>query len=193
MTSENALSSGLYAPDIPTDSSTRAIADLVRRIVNARRGLSRVEVVNWVLQFLNDMDRVDATARIAGVIDMLCELKDIGYGTMRNEPVLVSLPERRVALPDGTIVALGDHGISVGAGSEKLFPEVTGGATESLVEVLASFDEPVSLIGHQAIEPMGHWTGDGKMPAALRRALSLSGAFDPVEQKWSISEENVFL
>lgn len=190
MTSETTFAPGRYVPDVPTNGSTRAIADLVRRIVHARRGLSRAEVVNWVLQFIDDMDRVDAAARVAGMIDMLCELKDIGYGTMRDEPVLVSLPERRVALPDGTIVALGDHGTSVGAGSEKLFPEVTGGATESLVEVLASFDEPVSLIGHQVIEPIGHWTGDGKMPAALRRALSLCGAFDPVEQKWSISEEN---
>ncbi|WP_233243156.1 UvrD-helicase domain-containing protein [Thioclava sp. NG1] len=124
------------------------------------------------------------------MIDVLCELQDIGYGTMRDEQVLVSLPERRVELPDGTIVALGDHGISVGTGSEKLFPEVTGSATESLVEVLASFDKPVSLMGHQAIEPIGHWTGDGKMPSALRKAIALSGAFDPVEQKWSISEEN---
>ncbi|MEC3860147.1 UvrD-helicase domain-containing protein [Mesobacterium sp. TK19101] len=177
-------------PDVPADGSTRAIADLVRRIVHARRGLSRAEAVNWVLQFLDDVDRADATARVNGVIDLLCELQDIGHGTMRDERVLVSLPERRVALPDGMIVALGDHGISVGTGSEKLFPEVTGGTTESLVEVLASFDESESLIGHQAIEPFGRWTGDGKMPAPLRKALSLSGTFDPVEQKWSISEEN---
>lgn len=192
MTSETTLAPGWDVPEVPTNGSTRAIADLVRRIVHARRGLSRAEVVNWVLQFLDDADRVDATPRVAGVIDMLCELKDIGYGTMRNEPVLVSLPERRVALPDGTIIALGDHGLSNGTDSEKLFPEVGGGATESLVEVLASFDEPVSLINNRAIEPIGRWAGDGKVPAALRKALSLSGAFDPAKQEWSISEENAF-
>ena len=188
--SESARAPGPSAPDVPRDGSIRAIADLVRRIVHARRGLSRTEVVNWVSQFVDDTDFLDVTARIDRVIDAMCELKDIGYGTMRGEPVLVALPERRVALPDGTVVALGDHGLSVGTRSERLFPEVTGGATNSLVEVLASFDEPVSLTGHRALVPIGGWTGDNPMPAALRRALSLSGAFDPVGQKWSISEEN---
>lgn len=190
MTFESAPAPSPNSPDVLRNGSIRDIADLVRRIVHARRGLSRTEVVNWVSQFVDDMDCVEATARIDGVIDALCELKDIGYGTMRGEPVLVALPERRVALPDGTVVALGDHGISVGTGSERLFPEVAEGATESLVEVLASFDEPVSLTGHRALEPIGRWTGDDPMPAALRRALSLSGAFDPVDQTWSINEEN---
>lgn len=177
-------------PHVPTQGSIIAIADLVRRIVHARRGLSRAEAVNWVVQFLDGMDQSQASTRVARVIDMLCELKDIGFGTIRDEPVLVSLPERRVSLPDGTLIALGDHGISAGIGSEKLFPEVTGDATESLVEVLALVDGPLSLFDHHAIEPIGHWTGNGTMPAALRRALSLCGTFDPVEQKWSISEEN---
>lgn len=190
MTSESALALGLPMPDVPGDGSISAIADLVRRIVHARRGLSRTEVVSWVSQFVDDPDSVEAAARIGGVIDALCELKDIGYGTMRGEPVLVALPERRIALPDGTAVALGDHGTSVGTGCQRLFPEVAGGATESLVEVLASFDEPVSLSGHRALEPIGRWTGDDPMPAALRRALSLSGAFDPLDQNWSMSEEN---
>jgi DNA helicase-2/ATP-dependent DNA helicase PcrA len=188
--SETELAPSPIAPDVPRDGSTRAIADLVRRIVHARRGLSRTEVVYWVSQFVDDMDRGEAETRIGGVIDALCELKDIGYGTMRGEPVLVALPERRVALPDGMVVALGDHGISVGTGSERLFPEVAGGATESLVEVLASFDEPVLPTGHRAIEPIGRWTSDDPMPDALRRALFLCGAFDQVEQKWAISEDN---
>lgn len=190
MTCEATLAPSPYAPDVPGDGSVRAIADLVRCIVHARRGLSRTEVVNWVSQFVDDMGHAEAAARIGGVIDVLCEVKDIGYGTIRGEPVLVALPERRVALPDGTVVALGDYGLSVGTGSERLFPEVAGDATESLVELLVSFYEPASLRGHRALEPVGRWAGDDPMPAALRKALSLCGAFDPVQQKWSISEEN---
>ncbi len=177
-------------PSVPIDGSPGAIADLVRRIVHARRGLSRAEVVAWVSQFVDEVNRVEVAARIGRVIDTMCELKDIGYGTMRGEPVLVAVPERRIALPDGTVVALGDHGTSGGTGSEQLFPEVAGGATESLVEFLASPAEQVSVIGHRALDPIGRWTGDDPMPAALHRALSLSGTFDPVEQKWSISKEN---
>ena len=177
-------------PNVPGIGSVRAIADLVRCIIHARRGLSRTEVVNWVSQFLDDVDRVQAAIRVESVVDTLCELKDIGYGTMHGEPVLVALPVRRVELPDGSIVALGDHGISGGTGAEQLFPEVAGGTTESLVELLASFDGPVPLGAHRVLEPTGCWTGDKPMPAAIRRALSLCGAFDPVEEKWSLSEDN---
>lgn len=163
---------------------------MVRSIVHARRGLSRIEVVNWVSQFVDDTGLLERTTCIGRVIDAMCELKDIGHGKVRGEPVLVALPERRIALPDGTVVALGDHGTLVTTGCDRLFPEVVGGATESLVEVLASFDKPLSLNGRRALEPIGRWTGDDPMPAALRKALSLSGAFNPVEQKWSMSDEN---
>ncbi len=190
MTSEHAHSHGKYAPVLPKYRSTAAIADLVRRIVHGRRGLSRNEVVNWVLQFVDHNDRIDATLHIGEVVDMLCDLKDIGHGTMHGEPVLVAVPERRVSLPDGKVVALGDHGISAGQDPEKLFPEVSGGATESLLEVLTSFDEQVSLSAHHRLEPVGQWIDDIPMPPTLRRALMLSGAFDPVEKKWSISKDN---
>mgnify|MGYP005842353417 CR=1 FL=1 len=190
MASETALVSSASIHDVSRAHGARAIADLVRSIVHARRGLSRIAVVKWVSQFVDGMDDMEPAIRINSVVDTLCELRDVGYGTMRGEPVLIALPERRVALPDGTVVALGDHGISAGTGSERLFPEAAGGATESLVELLASFDEPISLGGHRVLEPIGQWTGYDPMPAALRRALSLSGAFDPVEQKWSISREN---
>ena len=107
MTSEHAHSHGKYAPVLPKYRSTAAIADLVRRIVHGRRGLSRNEVVNWVLQFVDHNDRIDATLHIGGVVDMLCDLKDIGHGTMHGEPVLVAVPERRVSLPDGKVVIPG--------------------------------------------------------------------------------------
>lgn len=187
MTSEPVLAHRTYTSDLPTDGSRPAIADLVRQIVRARRGLSRGEVVTWVSQFLT---RTESAAQINAVIDTLCELKDIGHGTMRGEPVLVAVPERRVALPDGTVVALGDHGISVGTRSERLFPEVARGATQSLVEVLASLDASASLAGNRPLEPIGQWSEDVPMPATLRMALTLSGTFDPVEQKWSISAVN---
>lgn len=190
MGSELVSAIGNSTQDLPTDGNMKAITELVRRIVRARRGLSRGEVVSWVSQFVDHIEREAAAAQVDDVIDMLCELKDIGHGTMHGERVLVAVPERRIALPDGTVVALGDHGISVGPSSGRLFPEVAGGATESLVEFLASLDEPPSLSGRRPLEPIGQWTEDMPMPAPLRWALALSGAFDPVEQKWSISAEN---
>ncbi|MCA1791488.1 MAG: hypothetical protein LC667_17065, partial [Thioalkalivibrio sp.] len=80
MTFENALSPVPCIPDVRGSRSLRANADLIRRIVHARRGLSRAEVVDWVSQFVNDTDRAEVGARIGGVIDVLCEMKDIGYG-----------------------------------------------------------------------------------------------------------------
>lgn len=190
MSSEPALTPGLCIPDLPGPRSRRAIADLVRSIVHARRGLSRTAVVDWVLQFMDDKDRVQAESRIGDVIDVLCEMKDIGYGTIRGEPVLVALPERHVALPDDRVVALGDHGIAAGSCAEELFPEVAGGATESLVEFIGGFEDSGASCDHSALLPTGQWTGNDPMPSALHRALLLSGVFDPVEQKWSISKTN---
>jgi len=184
------VDSALNVPDLCRADSARAIADLVRSIVHARRGLSRAEVVAWVSQFVEDEDRALTVYRVEKIIDTLCELKDVGYGTIRGEPALVALPERRIALPDGTVVALGDHGILARTVSERLFPEVAGDATQSLVEVLASFGEPTSLAGHCALTPTGRWSGDDPMPVTLRRALALTGAFDPVQQKWSVSPVN---
>jgi hypothetical protein len=138
---------------------------------------------------VDDTDHVQAKARIDGVIDVLCEMKDIGYGTMRGEPVLVALPERRVALPDGKVIALGDHGLHGAADSGFLFPDVAGQANESLIEILRTIEEPVLLCGHGSLAADGRWVSDDPMPAALRKALTLSGAFDPFERRWSLSEE----
>lgn len=188
--SESAASAVPCIPDVWDTRSLRATADLVRRIVHARRGVSRAAAADWVAQFVNDADRGKAAARVGVVIDALCEMKDIGHGTMRGEAVLVALPERRVALPDGRCIALGDHGVIDEIGAEHLFPDVAGPPTESLIELLGPPGESVSLRGHDTLGPVGRWTGDAPMPAVLRKALFLCGAFDPVEQKWSISEEN---
>lgn len=189
MSSESALYPGPSIRDLSGGRSARAIADLVRRFVHARRGVSRAAVVEWVSQFVDETDSAEALARISYVIDLLCELKDIGYGTVRGEPVLVALPERHVALPDRRVIALGDHGHHGATDSGFLFPEVAGRATESLIEILGTSEEPVSLCGHRSLEANGHWIGDDPMPAALRKALTLGGAFDPFEQTWSITEE----
>lgn len=127
---------------------------------------------------------------VESVIDVLCELNDIGFGKVRDEPVLVALPERRIALPDGRNIALGDHGIGTGIGSELLFPEVENGATETLFDLLSALGDASELKGTGSLSPKGQWSGRVPMHPALRRALTLCSAFDPVTQEWSMSELN---
>jgi DNA helicase-2/ATP-dependent DNA helicase PcrA len=189
VSSESALYPDSSIRDLSGGRSARAIADLVRRFVHARRGVSRAAVVEWVSQFVDEVDSAEGVARISAVIDLLCELKDIGYGTVRGEPVLVALPERRLALPDGRVIGLGDHGHCSAADSGFLFPEVAGRPTESLIEILGTSQEPVSLYGHRSLAANGRWIGDDPMPAAFRKALALGGAFDPFERTWSLTEE----
>lgn|GEM_PF-1031274 len=189
MSSESAHYPDLSVRDLSGGRSARAIADLVRRFVHARRGVSRAAVVEWVLQFVDEADSAEGVARISAVIDLLCELKDIGYGTVRGEPVLVALPERRVALPDGRVIGLGDHGHHSAAVSGFLFPEVEGRASERLIEILGTSQEPVSLCGLRSLAANGRWGGDDPMPPSLRKALVLGGAFDPFERTWSLTEE----
>jgi DNA helicase-2/ATP-dependent DNA helicase PcrA len=187
---EPAQNSGFSIPSGSGPRSRRAVADLVRRVVSARRGVSRIVVVEWVRQFVAGSDRSESAALVENVIDALCDLKDIGFGTTRGEPVLVALPERRVALPDGRVIALGDHRVESSAGSENLFPEVNEEATETLIDLLESFEDPVVLTGVPALSSKGRWTGQGEMAAALRRALTLSGVFDPSTLEWSTSAVN---
>ncbi|MBL4557694.1 MAG: hypothetical protein JKP98_13085 [Rhodobacteraceae bacterium] len=125
---------------------------------------------------MDEVDSAEGVARISAVIDLLCELKDIGYGTVRGEPVLVALPERRLALPDGRVIGLGDHGHCSAADSGFLFPEVAGRPTESLIEILGTSQEPVSLYGHRSLAANGRWIGDDPMRlrfARLSRSVEL--------------------
>jgi len=187
---ETNLSTVLRIPSGSGPRTRRAIADLVRRVVSARRGVSRIAVVEWIQQFIEGPDRSEASALVESVIDALCEIKDVGFGTTLGEPVLVALPVRRVALPDGKVVAIGDHPIESGAASEHLVPEVDETATETLIDFLDSFEGPAVLTGAPALSPKGRWIGDGAMASALRRALTLSGVFDTVTLEWSTSEVN---
>jgi len=170
--------------------SRRAIADLVRSIVRARRGISRIVVVEWILHFIEGGEHPESAALVESVIDALCEMNDIGFGAIRGEPVLVALPERRVELPDGRIIALGDHGIGTVVGSDLLFPSVESGATETLIGLLSSFGDPSEMKGAGCLSANGRWTSTRAIPAALRRALMLCGGFDPVAQEWFIGEVN---
>lgn len=170
--------------------SRRMIADLVRSIVHSRRGISRIAVLEWVEQFVNGADRAEVASTIQSVIDALCELNDVGFGTIHGEPVLVALPERRVALPDGRIIVLGDHGVRSATDSEMLFPEVETGATETLIDLLQDLDNVGAANGIGSLPANGQWTSADAMPSALERALTLCGAFDPVNQEWSTSSVN---
>lgn len=190
MSAEAALIHGLNVASGSGPHARRAIADLVRSIVHSRRGIARIAVVEWVLHFLEGGDQRELATAVESVVDALCELNDIGFGTIRGEPVLVALPERRVALPDGRNIALGDHGIGLGAGSKLLFPEVEAGATVTLLDLLISRGDAVELKGIGALSAKGRWSGPDAMHPALRRALTLCGAFDPIAQEWSTSEVN---
>lgn len=181
---------GLNNPSGSDPRTRRAIADLVRSMVHSRRGISRIAVVEWVQQFVEGGDQKDSAAAVEDVIESLCELHDIGFGTIRGEPVLIALPERRVALPDGEIIALGDHGIVTDAPSDLLFPQVETGATAALIDLLESLGDATRPSNTGALSAKGRWTVPDAMPTALRRALMLCGAFDPVSQEWSISEAN---
>ena len=190
MNIEPTLITGLRIPSGSGPRTRRAIADLVRRVVSARRGVSRIVVVEWIQQFIEGPDRSEASALVESVIDVLCEIKDVGFGMTLGEPVLVALPVRRIALPDGKVVAIGDHRIESGTGSEYLVPDVDETATENLIDFLDSFEGSAVLTGASALSPKGRWTGDSAMTPALRRALTLSGVFDPVTLEWSTSEVN---
>ncbi len=180
----------LVAPSAPGGCSRRAIADLVRAIVHSRRGISRIAAKEWVIRFVSGVDRSEAEEAIDDVISLLCELNDVGFGSVRGEPVLFALPERRVALPDQRIIALGDHGIGSAEDSEQLFPEVASGATETLIDVLQEWGDVEVPDGIGSISPNGRWRTPNTIPSALRRALTLCGIFDPISQEWSISPTN---
>lgn len=192
MNSELALISDLCISTAHGSRSRRKVADLVRQIVHGRRGISRIAVVNWVLQFMEYPDHDAAAAFVNSVIDMLCELHDIGYGTVHGEPVLVALPERYLELPDGRVVALGDHNIIMDPSDGLLFPVVNSNATETLVDFLHASDEPdIRPVDIPALSPDGRWSMDRPMPHLLRHALAISGTFDPATLEWSVSLPNI--
>lgn len=173
-----------------SDSQAAATALLVRATVFARKGVSRVEVEEWVAQFIGQADTLIPRKHTKIVTDLLCEIQDVGHGVVRGEPVLFSLPERRVELPDGTVVALGDHGLTQNEADDRLFPVVDGRATTTFIEYLRSFNTQEGNATFPRISSKGRWSGPERMPVQLRAALAISGKFDPEREEWSISQPN---
>ena len=169
----------------------RKIADLVRRVVSNRRGVSRFAVLEIVQQFVEGPNDSEVSALVESVIDTLCEMKDIGFGVTLGEPVLLALPTRRIALPDGTVVAIGDHSTEGAADTEHLFSVVDEQPTENMIDFFGSFKDSAVVLGTSAIPAKGRWSDVDAMPAPLRRALTLCGGFDPTALAWSTSETNV--
>ncbi|MEY9770465.1 UvrD-helicase domain-containing protein [Sinorhizobium fredii] len=167
-----------------------AIADLVRAMVRSRRGVSRISVCEWILGFVEAKDIAFGKEAVEGVIDLLCDAHDIGSGTIREEPVLFALPERRIAMPSGQIIGLGDHGQMADRERDRLFPSVSGPATSNLIDVFETWDDLPEPSRLPFLAASGNWTAAAAIPPALRRALSLCGSFDPESGSWSIGEEN---
>lgn len=167
-----------------------SIADLVRAFVFARKGVSRSAVEEWLFPFLGNPGLSELHQHSRAIIELLCELHDIGYGFVRDEPVLFSLPERRIELPDETVVALGDHGLTQNDPDGRLFPVVDGGATTTLIEYLKTFDGPEDSAPIPRITTEGKWFGPELMPARLRAALAISGKFNPETEEWTMSQAN---
>lgn len=171
-------------------AARRKIADLVRSVVYARKGISRIAAVEWVSQLMSDGPSSEAMSTVESVIDTLCSVHDIGFGTVRGEAVLVSLPERRISLPDGRTITLGTHGIGSGKGPDLLFPVVEEGGTETLIDVLRELDRSDLHVVTELLPSKGRWTTPDPMPEILKLALQLCGSFDPRTQEWSLSELN---
>ena len=171
-------------------TARRKIADLVRSVVYARKGISRLAAVEWVSQFMSDGPSLEAMSTVESVIDTLCSIHDIGFGTVRGETVLVSLPERRISLPDGRTITLGSHGIGSGKDPDLLFPVVEEGGTETVIDVLRELDRSDLQVVTELLPSKGRWTTPDPMPEILKLALQLCGSFDPTTQEWSLSELN---
>lgn len=167
------------------------IADLVRSFVFARRGASRIAACEWVRKWLGIPRTCSRHSAVEAVIETLCEVGDIGSGHSHGEPVLFALPVRHVLLPDGSIIALGDHGLQTTDESDLLFPMVSGKATLTLLDILDT-DEAIIPDDLPAFGTRGTWPADQEMPFPVRRALTLCSAFDRATRSWSMSEENAF-
>lgn len=170
--------------------SRRTVADLARSMVHSRRAVGRIAVLDWIKGLSDCETNPNIHTLVESVLDDLCDHKDIGFGTSCGEQVLLALPERRVQLPDGKVIALGDHGIGLKAGSGMLFPESEGRATASLISILRGSDAQADFAGLDTLPAAGRWNQTAAMPRSLRRALTICGTFEPLTQEWSMSSTN---
>lgn len=167
----------------------RCIAELIRSFVHARRSASVAEVCAWASRFLDPLG-ADEDARIRALISLLCEAGDFGFGSVREEQVLIALPERRVELPDGRVIGVGDHGMPMSEEGVGLFPDAALPSTHSLLEYLQEIDDAPPPHVERLVAPSGTWAEATEIPKALSRALALCGNFDPATKSWSITDVN---
>lgn len=167
----------------------RRIAEIIRSYVHARRSVSVAEVCEWASRFLDPLG-LGEDARIRPLISLLCEAGDLGFGSVREEQVLIALPERRVELPDGRVIGVGDHGMPMSEEGVGLFPDAASPSSHSLLEYLQEIDDAQPPHMERLVAPSGTWTQAGEVPKELSRALALCGTFDPATKSWSISSAN---
>jgi DNA helicase II / ATP-dependent DNA helicase PcrA len=166
------------------------IADLVRAMVRARRGVSRYSVCEWISGFIGENHRAACRLVVETVIDVLCGAGDIGTGLVHGEKVLVAVPHRRIALPDGRVIGLGDHGEIVDRGRHELFPTVSGQATATLLDLLETRRTTIEAIPSRFLTADGQLSSNEVVPLETIILLSLCGSFNPSLGSWSIGEDN---
>lgn len=166
------------------------VADMVRAMVRSRRGVSRYSVCEWISGFLVKDDLAAGRPEIESVIDILCDAGDIGNGVVHGEAVLVAVPSRRIALPDGRVVGLGDHGQTTDRGPDELFPTVPGQATATLVDLLETWGTADEEHASRYFTANGRFPPADGIPIETAVILSLCGSLDPRSGSWSIGEEN---
>jgi hypothetical protein len=166
------------------------IADLIRTMVRTRRGVSRYSVREWISGFLAKKDLEAGQPVIDSVIDMLSHAGDIGSGMVHGEAVLVAVPFRRIALPDGRVIGLGDHGQTIDRGPDELFPTVSGHPTGTLLDLLEEWRSTAGLPAPRYLHANGQHPSSDGLTAEAAIILSLCGSFDPRSRSWSIGEDN---
>lgn len=165
----------------------RCLADFIRSFVHVRRAASVAEVCDEASRFI-DPHRASEDNRVRPLISLLCEVGDIGAGRVRGEQLLFALPERRVELPDGRVIGLGDHGMPIARKGEDLFPATSSPATHSFLEYLLEIDDAPPTQVVRTVAAAGTWEEASEIPNGLMRALALCGSFDPIAKSWSIEQ-----
>ncbi|PYE22639.1 AAA domain-containing protein [Rhizobium sp. PP-CC-3A-592] len=166
------------------------VADLIRTMVGTRRGVSRYSVREWISGFLAKKDLAAGRPVIDSVIDILSDTGDIGSGMVHGEAVLVAVPFRRIALPDGRVIGLGDHGQTIDRGPDELFPTVPGQPTGTLLDLLEAWRSTTELLAPRFLHANGQHSSSDGIPANAAIILSLCGSFDPRSGSWSIGNDN---
>lgn len=189
LTSEMAA---VFGPGDELRVSRGALARLTRAMVRTKGAASMHAVRDWIGRFgeLSVEGREGLSQRLEDVIACQLRVGDLGSASIRGEPYLVAVEERRFALPDGTVVLLGSQDESeAGRGlAAGMFPRVEGQSDSSLLDFFADRSPSVITLP-EPFAPMGTWPGPGPLPNALADILSLCGECDPDEGTWHVAPE----